>query len=167
MKLLSIEQTPILQKYMLKYLRVRTMIYVTYLKWLRKKIVSLDNKRSNQSILQEINLEYSLEGLMLKLKLQYFHHLMWRADSPEKTLMLGKLEGKRRRGRQRIRWLDSIIYSIEMNLDKLWEIVRDREAWRAAIRRTAKSQTQLSKWTTTTCVCRERINDKAKEIKLQ
>ena len=134
----------------------------------QEKYCLLRQQRSNQSILQEINLEYSLEGLMLKLKLQYFHHLMWRANSPEKTLMLGKLEGKRRRGRQRIRWLDSIIYSIEMNLDKLWESVRDREAWRATIHRTAKSQTQHSGWTTTTtCVCRERINDKAKEIKLQ
>ena len=107
-------------------------------------------RTANQSILKGINPEYSLEGLMLKLKLQYFGHLMWRANALEKTLVMGKIEGKRRRGRQKMRWLDSTTSSTAMSLSKLWDIVKDREAWHAVVHGIAKSQTWFSNWATTT-----------------
>ena len=119
--------------------------------WRRFLTVILSARRSNQSILKEIKPDYSLEGLMLELKLQHFGYLMWRTDSLEKTLMLGKIESRRRRRQQRMQWLDGIIDTMDMSLSKLREMVKDREAWRAIVHGVTKSQTRPSDWTTRAC----------------
>ena len=135
--------------------------------WRRLLRVPWTARWSNQSILKEINTEYSLEVLMLKLRLQYFGHLMQRADSLEKTLMLGKIEGRRRRGRQRMRWLDVMTDSMDLNLSKLQEMVKDRETWRAAVHGVKKSWTWLSDWTVTTKLSPGQDYQKKEPLKTQ